>query len=366
MISVLSVLAVLSVHSVLGAPWLGGSLRGVFDVQGHRGGRGNTFENTLHSFAWGLIDGVTTLELDTGITKDGAVIVWHDASAPAEKCQDTKPAFLNDTDFPYVGKLFKDLSLAQVKTLNCGSRRLAGYPMQLIYPGSKISTLQEVFDFVSCADPQRQVHWNIEAKIDGLHRNMTFDVDEFVTKTHALFVKSEYKDKITFQSFDWRAIVAMKKLDAHITTSALIASTNLAPAADGISPWFAGLDINVFPGETFGAKVANAAKSLGADVLSPNFVADNSPVQDPALAGFIPFTTKEMVNQAHANGMKAKPWTVNGLNAAQQLLDWGVDGIISDYPDELRRWAQQQGLKVAAKRDEVKILRCLEGHTTAR
>lgn len=69
--------------------------------------------------------------------------------------------------------------------------------MQLIYPGSKISTLQEVFDFVSCADPQRQVHWNIEAKIDGLHRNMTFDVDEFVTKTHALFVKSEYKDKIT-------------------------------------------------------------------------------------------------------------------------------------------------------------------------
>lgn len=71
------------------------------------------------------------------------------------------------------------------------------------------------------------------------------------------------------------------------------------------------MDINVFPGETFGAKVANAAKSLGADVLSPNFVADNSPVQDPALAGFIPFTTKEMVNQAHANGMKAKPWTVS-------------------------------------------------------
>jgi len=49
-----------------------------------------------------LIDGSTTLELDNGITKDGVVIVFHDMQIPAEKCQDTRPIFNGDPDFPYV------------------------------------------------------------------------------------------------------------------------------------------------------------------------------------------------------------------------------------------------------------------------
>jgi len=63
-------------------------------VQGHRGGRGEVVENTLPAFAWGLILGVTTLELDNGITKDGVVVVWHDHEIKAEKCVDTKPAVI--------------------------------------------------------------------------------------------------------------------------------------------------------------------------------------------------------------------------------------------------------------------------------
>lgn len=47
------------------------SQKHVLDIQGHRGGRGEMIENTLPAFAWGLIDSVTTLEMDKGITKDG-------------------------------------------------------------------------------------------------------------------------------------------------------------------------------------------------------------------------------------------------------------------------------------------------------
>lgn len=49
-----------------------------FDIQAHRGGRGSTVENTLPSFAYGAVSGANTLELDFGVTKDGAAVVWHD------------------------------------------------------------------------------------------------------------------------------------------------------------------------------------------------------------------------------------------------------------------------------------------------
>lgn len=163
-----------------------------FDVQGHRGGRGNAIENTLPSFAWGMIGGATTLELDNGVTKDGVVVVYHDMFIPPEKCQDTKPAFRGDPDFPYVGKFIANLTLAQIKTLDCGSQRLIDYPMQLTYPGSKISTLQEVFEFAHCADPKHQILWNIESKIDPVHPNTTLGVDDFVRRQHAVFVSSSY------------------------------------------------------------------------------------------------------------------------------------------------------------------------------
>jgi hypothetical protein len=64
--------------------------------------------------------------------------------------------------------------------------------MQLTYPGTKISTLEEVFEFADCADPKHQIRWNIESKISPVNPNTTLGVDDFVTKQHAVFVASSY------------------------------------------------------------------------------------------------------------------------------------------------------------------------------
>src|SRR5512139_70857 len=55
-----------------------------FDLQGHRGVRGLSPENTLPAFATALSLGVTTLELDAGITKDGVVVIAHDSTLNPE------------------------------------------------------------------------------------------------------------------------------------------------------------------------------------------------------------------------------------------------------------------------------------------
>ncbi|ESK98229.1 glycerophosphoryl diester phosphodiesterase [Moniliophthora roreri MCA 2997] len=332
-----------------------------FDVQAHRGGRGNIVENTLPAFAWALIDGSTTLELDNGITKDGVVVVWHDEDIVPRKCRDTKPAFEDDPDFPYVGKTLANLTLAQVKTLDCGSQRQIEFPLQLTFPLTKISTMKEIFDFVECADPQYDIRWNIESKIDPVFPNRTKSVGEFVQRQHQAFVDSPYRFQITYQSFDWRSLVVMKALDPMIATSALIDIETAVTPDNNTSSWLAGVRLDAFDG-SFGEQVAAAAKSIGADILSPADVASLD-VDDPTEPGYIPFTTRDMVDKAHELGMLVVPWTVNRLNVAERILDWNVDGIITDYPNMIRRLVQQRGRHhIAPKFPKKRVLECLRQH----
>jgi len=264
--------------------------------------------------------------------------------------------------YPYVGKYIAHLTLAQLKTLDC-SRRQHDYPMQLTYPGTRISTLKEVFDFAACADPSHQILWNIESKIDALYPNRTLGVEDFVHKQQALFAYSPYHKSITYQSFDWRTLLGMKALDPTIVISALIDDETAMMPDNSTSPWLAGLRLDQFAGLSIPVEIAHAAHWLGSDILSPVAESLASPSPDPAMTGYIPFTTKDMVDEAHNLGMTVKPFTVNRLNVVEQLLSWKVDGIITDYPSVVRRWAKQQGLPAAPKYPKQRVLACMDKHT---
>ncbi len=94
-----------------------------FDIRGHRGARAVRPENTLAAFRYALANtDVSTLELDTGVTTDGHLVVIHDRTVNGSHCVDTAPATPGDLEFPYVGKRVHDLTLAQIKTLDCGSK----------------------------------------------------------------------------------------------------------------------------------------------------------------------------------------------------------------------------------------------------
>jgi glycerophosphoryl diester phosphodiesterase len=304
----------------------------------------------------GLIGGATTLELDNGITQDGEVVVWHDERILPEKCSDTAPVVPDDPAYPYVGKFISNLTLAQIKTLDCGSKRQTNYPHQLVYPGARISTLREVFDFVSCADPSHQILWNIESKINPQYPNRTAGVDDFVQKQHAIFISSPYYQSITYQSFDWRTLLAMKALDDKIVTSALIDEDTAFTPRGSTSPWLAGLHLESFPGPSLSEQIAQAAHAVQANVLSPTgtFLMPSSSHE-----GSSHFTTPKMISEAHRLGMKVIPWTVNSLDRVEEVVKDGADGIITDYPNVVRRWAKQQGLQVAPKYPTQRVFSCL-------
>jgi glycerophosphoryl diester phosphodiesterase len=139
---------------------------GSLDLRSHRGGRGEWTEESLAAFANSLRLGVTTLEHDTHLTEDGKIIVWHDDTIQSDKCRDTAPATPGDVSFPYVGDRVAELSLAQIKTIDCGFTKLKGYPGQDVIEGNRIAELKDVFQLEGDARAKK-VHFNIETKVEN-------------------------------------------------------------------------------------------------------------------------------------------------------------------------------------------------------
>ncbi|WP_203900952.1 glycerophosphodiester phosphodiesterase family protein [Virgisporangium aliadipatigenens] len=296
-----------------------------FDLQAHRGGLGLRAESTLSSFGNALRLGVTTLELDVQITEDGQAVVTHDRRVDGRKCRDTVS---DDPESPFVGKYVNTLTLAQVRTLDCGSQRLADHPGQVLSPGSRMPLLREVFDLVKRYGAD-DVTLNVETKVEAGAPSETAPREQFVQVTAREIRDAGFLSRVTIQSFDWGALMRMRQVEPRLPVVALTNKDFLQTGQPGRSPWLGGLDIDDFGGDPIAA-----VASFKAAAFSPvHGFPQNGKVGDP---GYQPYVTAEMVRNAHRRGIKVVPWTVDDPATMNKLIDDGVDGIITDYPDRLR------------------------------
>ncbi|RYV51200.1 glycerophosphodiester phosphodiesterase family protein [Pengzhenrongella frigida] len=310
-----------------------------FDLQAHRGGVGLTVESTIASFGKALDLGVSTLELDVQITKDGYAVVTHDRDPVATKCTDTAPATPGDPQFPYVpGKTYiTDLTLAQVRTLDCGSLALPQFPGQQLSPGAQMPLLSEVFDLVNDRRA-KGVTLNVETKVEAGAPEQTAPREQFVQVVAREVRAAHLLRQVTIQSFDWGALMRMREVEPRLPIVALTNGQQFLQAGQpGASPWLGGIDI-----DDFGGSLVAAAASFDADAISP--VAGNPQSGKVTDAGYVPYTTPAMVHDAHAAGMLVIPWTIDDDATMQSLIDAGVDGLITDYPNTARDVMARNGL----------------------
>lgn len=311
-------------------------IHGDFDLQAHRGGLGLTVENTLEAFATALDLGVTTLECDVHISADGAAMVTHDRRLNPVNCLDTAPAWDGDRDFPYVGKYVRRLHLDQLRTVDCGSLQHPWHPWQKTVPGATMPTLPEVFALVRDRGAH-DVRLNIETKFEAIAPNETAPPERFVRVVAAEVQRAGLCDRVSVQSFDWALLRRMRRVEPRVKLNALTSSHYLERGLSGPSPWLGGLDI-----DDFGGNLVAAAERIGADAVSPVH-------GEPARTGvanpqYRPFVTERMVEDAHARGMAVIPWTVDDVPTMEHLIDMGVDGMITDYPDVLREVLAARGI----------------------
>jgi glycerophosphoryl diester phosphodiesterase len=286
-----------------------------FDLQAHAGGRGEATGESLRAFAKSLELGVSTLELDINLTKDHQPLVWHDPVIESQQCSDTGPAFAGDPSYPYVGKLVYDLTLAQIRTLDCG-KPASQFPRAEVVRGNKIAVLPEVF---SLTDSYRaDVRYNIETKVAADHPAISAQPQEFVDVVLAAVRAAGKVDRVEIQSFDWRTLPLVRQAEPSIPLVALWNEHTWVPG----SPWLATVNPDVVGDPVIGAMM------VGASILSPEYS----------------LVDRALVDRAHSLGLSVIPWTVDGANDMRTQIAVGVDGIITNYPAVLRTVMAELGM----------------------
>jgi len=258
------------------------------DVQGHRGARGHLPENTLPGFSLAIEMGVTTLELDVGITSDGVVVVHHDRRLNPDVARGPDGQWVR-WPTPTIHSLsFAELQRFDVGRIRPGSEYAARFPHQQPIDGTRIPRLSDLFAMAA----KTRVRFNIELKLAPTHPEETLAPEPFARAVIAEVHESRMEQRSTLQSFDWRVIKGVEREAPGIATAYLTEAKDSDVAA---------------------------VRAAGAKTWSPDYRA----------------LTKAALDAAHAAGLRVVVWTVNDPADIARMIGWGVDGIISDYPDRV-------------------------------
>ena len=294
------------------------------DVQGHRGARGLAPENTLAAFDRALKVGVSTLELDIAITADNVAVISHDPALLESITRDASGRWLTGK-----GPLIKSLTLAELQVYDVGRTNPQSaygkqFPQQVAADGQRVPTLAALFQRTRELGENR-VRFNIETKLFPHAPADTVGPDEFADILLATVRAHGMLERVSIQSFDWRTLKRVQQTAPGLPTVYLtFENANASNVSDG--SWSAGLKRADFP------SVPHMVQAAGGTVWSPNFNNLN----------------EALVKTAQSLRLTVIPWTVNAEADMQRLIQWGVDGIVTDYPDRLRRVMQPLGLALPA------------------
>jgi glycerophosphoryl diester phosphodiesterase len=312
-----------------------------FDLQGHRGARGLAPENTLAAFAKALEVGVTTLETDLAVTSDGVLVLSHDPALNSDIVRGADGKWL-----PGPGPAINTLTFAEIKRFDVGrldpsSKYARQFPGQKPVDGERIPALAELFELVRRSG--QTVRINIETKVSPEQPALSPNPETFARLLVEAIRAARLSRRATIQSFDWRTLLAGKKLAPDIETVCLTDPSTLRDKSAGAgrapSPWLAGLD----PAE-HGGSAARLAKAAGCGTWSPRFTE----------------LTPALVEEAHGLALKIVPWTVNAREDMARIIDMKADGLITDYPDRAREIMAEKGVPCPEQPDRhAKCCRCV-------
>lgn len=305
----------------------------------HRGGAGLWPENTLEAFTHAIDAGADGIELDVHLSRDGVLVVHHDESL--------KPAIARGADGKWLERptpLVKDLTYAELRRYDIGRLRPgsgygARYPDQTPIDGASVPRLEDALA-VAKSHARPDFHIYVELKTALLDLTQSALPEPLAEAAVDLIRRMGMGHRVTFVSFDWRALAHARKIAPEIPN----AFTTLpffqidpedasaardkpgsedaairAASAEG-APWAAGYDWREQSGTSFAARML---KAIGAAPAGGWF----------AWSGDV---TAETMALAKKFDLKVSCWTVDEPAEMQRLAALGVDAILTDRPDRLR------------------------------
>ena len=269
-----------------------------FDLEGHRGCRGLMPENTIPAFLKALDLGVTTLEMDVVISKDNQVVVSHDPyfNAAFSIAPDGKPVEKNEQK----NLVLYQMDYADIKRYDVGSNGNAAFPEQ-----QKIKTYKPLLsEVIEQAEAYRKAKnlpafsYNIELKSESSEYNKSQpEPVTFCDLVQAIIKKQLKSDRVVIQSFDFAIL----------------------------KQWKQGIETGNYPKVRLSALVEN--------LRSPEKNLDELGFKPDIYSPHFRLLSQDKIARLHVQGIKVIPWTVNQRDDMNRLKAWGVDGLITDYPD---------------------------------
>jgi glycerophosphoryl diester phosphodiesterase len=314
---------------------------GPFLVYAHRGGRSLAPENTLAAVKAGLTAGTDFVDVDVVMSKDGELIVSHDLALNPNIVRDSRGRFIPADSQP---RAVKGMNYSEIRNYDVGRLRpntayASYFPEQRVVDGTSMPTLREVIRY-AMRNSNGKIRFNIEMKTDPTNPSMSPDPKEIARGLYRVLKDEKVLDRSEIQSFDFRSLQELQRIDPGTKTSYLTSTQNQAGGVDDFAserPKVAGRWTGGKRMADLGGSIPAMVRKLGGSVWSP---------EDRQLR------SAEDVKRAQALGLKVVPWTwpEESGNAfdpkrASQLIDWGVDGLITDDPGKLAKLLVAKGRK---------------------
>ncbi|MFT5933700.1 MAG: glycerophosphoryl diester phosphodiesterase [Hydrogenophaga sp.] len=303
-----------------------------FDLQGHRGARGLAPENTLAGFEAALAIGVTTLELDIAISADGVPVIHHDQVLNPDITRDASGRWLQARDQAIHRLTLAQLEAWDVGRINPASRYAIDFAEQVPQDGERIPTLAALFERVRTLRASG-VRFNIETKLQPGSAVPSATPEVFVRAILDVVRTKGMAQRVSLQSFDWRTLQVARQIAPELPTVFLTAQL---PRFDTVTSgdWTLGLRAADFD------TTADLVAAAGGKIWSPHH--SN--------------LSQAVLKRARALGLRVIPWTVNEIADMERLINWGVDGLITDHPDRLRAVMQQRGMALPPRLEPLSAL----------
>lgn len=267
-------------------------------VHGHRGSAATHPENSFHAIEEALKAGADFFEVDVHLTEDDVAVIFHDKTVNGRVCRNMAGERVS------IPIPVRDLKVADLDQYDCGQAASRDFPNRVLFPNTKIPTLEAVLHWMQAEAPALGI--NIEVKVPQ-SESLPIHPEAIADRVVTLIRQYDLVHRAQFQSFNSSVLRTARQLCPELAISLLCHNSR---------------------------HFVQRALGIGASAVGPYYKLLNA----------------EKVQECHRSGLLVVPYTVNEEEDWRELLNWGVDGIITDYPRKLVSFLKQYNKENAFKR----------------
>jgi glycerophosphoryl diester phosphodiesterase len=240
----------------------------------HRGAMGHAPENTLAAFTLGVEQGADLVESDVQRSKDGVLVLMHDTTL--SRTTDVEEVFPDRAPWRV-----SDFTYEEIQQLDAGSW------FSEEYAGEPVPTMAQMVELVRPTRAGILMELKSPALYPGIEQQVA---EEFAA--YPGYVESAVRaERLVVQSFDWESMKRYNEIQPSVPVGLL------GRPAEALLPEL----------------------STWADQINPSFRTFDA----------------AYVEAVHELGMEVHTYTVNAAGDMHLVLDRGVDGVITNFPDVL-------------------------------